>query len=688
MGLQVDVYGSLIDLPDDAKFIENWGFPDDPMKQYWRRKPLPAIFDHVEFDGQRKPLFNKEQSLFAREELRRCREGFYFYSKGVLTYITGKHYFYLQWWFLEDGIYPDYRDTDRRYFLFLNYWEHILWCLGIFRGKKRREGASSQACSNLVYECIFYKQTNAGLVSKTEKDSKETFTDMVAWGYNNLPVFLKKKQLNREGSVTELIFGSIGSSEEEDKQRSKVNFRAPVLNAYDRGRVSRGLWDEGGKWPIDVPFSKFISIVSKTMIKGAKRVGFAECPSTVNELEKAGGKEFQIVWKNADQFKSGGRKTKNRFVTYFTPAYDGYEGFIDKYGMSVIDAPDEETYQYLVSKWVEKDAYGVTISELSEDDIRKGARVYIMSRREGLVGELLEEEIRQNPTTVDEMFEGAITDCTFNALNIHKRKKVLDEHPPVIRSVMYERGLDGLVVMRNARQNEKNFHWRQTVVLDLKEANKFKIIQKLKAPTNQRKGTITVDSYSNAQGGRKYGSKACAWIGLRLDPLNPHNTGRAVGMLYGRPLDKNDLHQQVMLAAEYWGFEVFYEHTADDYYTYFKDRGMLKYLGLYPMSLIDPTKRDEAERHKGTPITPFSLTKQLDTGITYVQYHCDWIDFIELLDNLLQFLPNERTKFDMVVSWLMLITILAEPLPEPKKPTQPLIDVYQNGRRVSRKQAV
>ena len=45
----------------------------------------------------------------------------------------------------------------------------------IARGKKRREGASSQATSNLIYECIFYKNTNAGLVSKSQIDSRETF---------------------------------------------------------------------------------------------------------------------------------------------------------------------------------------------------------------------------------------------------------------------------------------------------------------------------------------------------------------------------------------------------------------------------------------------------------------------------------------------------------------------------------
>ena len=165
MGLAVDIYGSLITLPDnDKSYVETWD-TDDPKLQKWRRKELPDIFDEVKKDEDGNALLNTEQAAYAKEEVRRCREGFYFMSNGVLTYITGKHYFYLQWWKLEDDIYPDYRDADRRYFLFLNYWESVLWCLGIVRGKKRREGASSQATANLIYECIFYTNTNCGLVS-------------------------------------------------------------------------------------------------------------------------------------------------------------------------------------------------------------------------------------------------------------------------------------------------------------------------------------------------------------------------------------------------------------------------------------------------------------------------------------------------------------------------------------------
>ena len=348
MALAIDIYGTLVQLPEITEYskVETWGTKIQ-SEQYWRRSELPSYFDNVKLDDDGNAILSYEQERYAAEEVRRCKEGFYFLNNGVLTYITGKHYFYLQWWKLEDDIYPEYRDTDRRYFLFLNHWENILWCLGIARGKKRREGASSQATSNLVYECIFFTNSNCGLVSKSQIDSRDTFTDMVRNGYNQLPVFLKPRQLNRADSVTELVFAAkmVKGDAADGGMKSKINYRAPVLNAYDRGRMSRGLWDEGGKWPIDIPFSKFISIVSKTMVKGAKRVGFAECPSTVNEMTKGGGAEYKIFWDGANQFKRGTKPTKNRFVTYFTPAFDGYEGFIDKYGQSVIDVPTDEQYE-------------------------------------------------------------------------------------------------------------------------------------------------------------------------------------------------------------------------------------------------------------------------------------------------------------------------------------------------------
>ena len=416
---EITIYDTVISLPE-INDIETWG-TDDPSEQYWRRRELPQYFELVDFDKEGNALLDYRQREYAIQEVQRCKEGLWFMNNGKPTYVTGKHYFYLTYWKLENDIFPDYRDTDRRYFLFLNHWENTPWCLGVVRGKKRREGATSQATSNLVYECIFYKNSFCGLTSKTQTDAKNAFTNMVAFGYRQLPVFLKPKQLNNKDSVSELVFahksvtvkGSKGSTIDTDTgHRSKVDYRAPGKNAYDSGRISRLLADELGKFPPEVPASEFISIVSKTLVQGVKKVGFMECPSTVNEMTKGGGAEFKKIWELADHTKQA--RTPNRLVRYFSPAFDGYVGFIDKYGMSVVDAPTEEQYNYLVENYV-------GIGDLTEEDVRMGARDYLVNKRAALEGVLLEEEIRMNPFDEREMFMSAAQGSIYNSFKINEQ---------------------------------------------------------------------------------------------------------------------------------------------------------------------------------------------------------------------------------------------------------------------------
>lgn len=436
----LEIYGTKIKVPEYSGTVEDWG-TDIPSEQYWRKKELPSFFKDVDYDKDGNALLNSQQRDYALEEVKRCKEGFAFMNNGVKTYITGKNYFYLQFWKLENDVYPDYRDTDRRYFLFLNHWESTPWCLGIVRGKKRREGATSQATSNLIYECIFFKNSFCGLTSKTEKDAKTAFTSMVAFGYRQLPVFLKPKQLNNKDSVTELVFahksvdvkGAKGSVIDTDTgHRSKIDYRAPGKNAYDSGRLSRLLADEMGKWAVENPASEFLAIVSKTMVQGTKRVGFCELPSTVNELSKGGGAEFKKIWDLADHFKLD--RTTNRIVRYFTPAFDGYVGFIDKHGISVIDPPNEEQYKYLVENFV-------GMGDLTESDVRLGARDYLISKRVGLDGVALEEEIRMNPFDEREMFMSALTGCIYNSFKLNEQLDWLSWNPMIERgNLVWETG--------------------------------------------------------------------------------------------------------------------------------------------------------------------------------------------------------------------------------------------------------
>lgn len=672
MGLTVDIYGTLCETPPVAELldVENWG-TESYTNQLWRRKELPDFFNDVEYDRDGNVLLTLEQEQYAKREVDRCKKGFWFLNNGIPTYITGKHYFYLQWWKLEDDIYPDYRDSDRRYFIFLNHWECVMWCLGILRGKKRREGASSQATSNLIYECIFFKNSNCGLVSKSQQDSRDTFTDMVAFGYRQLPVFLKPKQLNDKDSVTELVFahksttikGAKGAVIDTDTgHRSKVNYRAPVINAYDRGRISRLLADEGGKWPKDVPFAQFLSIVSKTMVKGAKRTGFCEAPSTVNEMTKSGGAEYKVAWDNANQFRSKGARTPNQFVRYFSAAYDGYEGFIDKHGLSVIGEPTHEQYQYLVDKWVGKSA-------LTEEDIAMGAKAYLLKRREGLSGIQLEEEIRQNPFDEEEMFLYAGMGCEFNSINIQAQIKILEEDAPFLRQM---RLVPETKITKSIFPGKKDIE--EIIAKPMDDAkggwfilefpnkpNHFKKSGSYYEPLNKALYQIGVDTTKDMA--TLNGSKPVILVLKKSCIVEGEETGMyPVAMWIAET--RLDIHfdEQVLLACKWYGCTANYEIDARaDYYRFFCKQMCQGFLEWTPKIAQNPVKKNFKVEPGVRSGDPFQLSTQLQIAKWYVDGtdietyngHCHRIKYITLLRQLLKYDHANRTPFDQCIALFM-----------------------------------
>jgi len=682
-----DIYGTKVKLPEKPSHEEILNFNLPAIEQMWVREDLPTYFEKVEYNKGGDLILNEIQKEYAIKEVSKCKKGIWIYINGRATYLSKKYYFYLQWWVLEDGTRPEYRDCDRRYFLFLEHWENVLWCLGIIRGKKRREGASSQATSNLIYECIFFKNSNCGLVSKSRDDSRDTFTEMVSFGYRQLPPFLKPKQLNKEDSVSELVFaqksanikeGIIDAVKQEEGHRSKVTYKAPVLNVYDRSRLSRILLDEFGKLDKDVPASQLFAVISKTLIKGVKRLGFIEMPSTVNKMTK-GGSEFRLLWDNADLNKR--TPTVNRLVRYFAPAHDGYEGFIGKYGESIIGEPTHEQYQYLVDKWVRKDEDGNTISEITEEDVKLGSKAYIQKRREGRTGDDLEEEIRMNPENEVELFMSANADCIFDVMKLNEQIEYLKENPVFKRSIIYYRDLNTQKVSwRDAEKHELNFCWEWSGDLNLRgDDNKFYFDNTMRKPARNMVACIGVDGISSEQGGKKYGSKASAWFYVKFDLKDPDNTGAFKGHLYGRPPEKDDLHSQIMLCAEYHGVIVYWEFVADDYYTYFKERGRLGYLAKFPKNSIDSVKRnkDTIERHYGFPTTPFAISKGHDAMITYVIHYYRKIDWIELCEDLKIYDQNKRTPSDRSVSAMITLVGGLEPIYSPPPRRTPLIEVYE-----------
>ncbi len=697
MGEAIEIYGTKVTLPDppDKSLIEDWG--QSAEEQYWRRKPLPEMFNTVTRDSGGNIILTEQQEVFCKEELSRIKNGFWFYKNGEPTYITGRHYYYLQYWMLENKKRPEYRDTSRRYFLYVDYWRAVYWCLGILRGKGRRTGATSESTSNGIYEATTVKNSVCGVLSKTNTDARKLFLYRLQFGFRHLPFFLQPTLANDKDSKTELVFAvpldkknkKASLIDEVEGLNSRIDYQSTALNSYDQERLTWLLGDEGGKWPTDVPFSQFLSIVAETFVEGADKTGFGEFPSTVNEMTKKGGAEFKKAWdgatwvkpddleepeEDADEYKYDDTdETANRFVRYFCPAYDGLPGFVGKYGESIIEVPTDSQAAYLIAKYGDKKYHG---------QLKFGAKAYLLKRRRKLKGDKLEEEIRKYPFNEVEMFMAANEGCVFNSLKITDQRQKLADNPAKTRKVVFSRHLE----TQKARWRDANkgdeMYWEFLPCANLSKerSNQFVTDFSLKRPANISDGVIGVDGYSNEQGGRKYGSKACGLMYIKYDINDPDNSGMFSGWIYGRPSRKEILYDQLLLAAEWFGYEIFIEHTADDYLSYFRQRSRIGYLGRYPLNAIDHKKRNKeiVERFFGFPISPFAMTKQTDSMISYVEDFCDKIYWDKLLEQLLAFDPQNRTESDCVVSAMIALvsSLNINRKPPPKK--TPLVTLYNS----------
>lgn len=685
MSEYTEIYGSKVKLPERPKEGDglNYGLPRKQQK--WSRKPLPEFFDTVEYDKAGSLILTTQQEEYAAEEVRRCKEGIWMWIGEKLRYIPKRYYFYLQYYTLEDGTAPDFREADRLYFLFFESWFLVLWCLGIIRTKKRRQGASSQSCSNILYEAIFFRNSNCGLISKTKDDSKDTFTQMVTMAYRMLPAFLKPRQVNKEDSVTELVFahksqtvkgGVAAGAKDDEGHNSRINYKAPVLNAYDRGRMSYVLGDEFGKLPKETPAWQFLAIISKTLVKGVKRVGWIDLPSTVNEMTKGGGSEYKKIWDHANQFKK--KPTLNRIVRFFQPAYEAYEGFIDEFGDSVIDSPTEEQYEYLVNKWVQRNGDGEIISELSEADIRLGAKHYVtIRRREGLVGQDLEEEVRMNPCDEEEAFMYAGQGCEFNSANIQAEIKKLEDDPVFLRQMrlvpekrveksIYPDRKDKETIIAKAMDDAKG-GW---FFLELpNKANHFLSRGGYDVPLNKSMYQIGVDTTKDMI--TVNGSKPVIIVLKKSCIIQGEETGMYPVAMWIADT-RLDIHfdEQVLLACKFFGCTANYEIDArTDYYRYFSKQNAQAFLEWTPKIAQNPIKPNPKIEPGSRSGDPFQLAMQLQIGKMYIDGtddtiyngHVHRIKFITLLKQLLKYDHADRTPFDQVIALFMaLLPIFGE----------------------------
>lgn len=648
----MEIYGieCTIPTPPPKKDIDGYG--KHPGKQVFERVIIPESILEAPVNELGVPECSNQDMEFIERELFRCLNGHFFYCNGSVTYLPGNYYYYLNYWTLENNSTPEFRESDRRFFIFFEECYNDPSILGIVRGKKRREGATSQGSCISTKIATFGFDERCGTISKTGSDAEDVFQNMIVNGFMSLPFFLQPRIDASTNPKKKLLFAEPpkrGKDAYKGKKtkavggiKSFIDFRNTKLNSYDSGRFSFVLIDEGGKWE-EVNIGQYLLIVQKVLTEGASKVGFCYMPTTINPPNN-GGKTFKDeVWDYADQFAYG-RKTPNRMVRYFQPAEEGFAGFIGEFGESIKEPPTPSQLAYLIEKENKKPAN----KRIPLDDLKKGAAKYLDDQLAVLKSpNAIAEEKRMFPRKESDMFEFDANKSDFNLQNVLHQLEQIKDKPPLRRGRLVRDFTEKVIF-----KDDENGAWRVHILPKL--PNDITISNGIKTANQAHSMRIGGDPFRNNTAG-KYGSKGTLCVGSVYDSSIPDKTGIIHAFYKDRPKDKDAYFEQALMAAEFWSASVTFEEDAtDDYVPFFREKGAIKMLNRTPDAALNITKPLKLQISWGVKSSnPFQLAKQLEMAIIYIEHYCHKIFFPDLLNDILLYKHDERTPRDETIAFMM-----------------------------------
>lgn len=601
--------------------------------QKWRRRELPEEFNFWEKEAQEEYVSN---------EFIRRREGYWFYNNGVPTYITGHHYFYLQWCrynFDPENPYPQYRDVDRRAFYFWDLCEKNPNCIGEIQLKFRRRGSTSQGLAIGLNTGLLNKNIWCGLLSKTGRDAKECF-DGVVDILRNLPSFFIPLIDGKDRPKNELLFARPSTTLSVKKAKinrgielnTRINYRSTVKNAYDGKKLKWAMFDEGGKWPVDSDsnFTETWDIHKPCFMVGKNIIGKAYLPSTVNEMERGGGRQFKDVWNNSDpNNKDPNGRTISGLYRYFVPAYDGLEGFIDEYGMSMTEE----------------------------------ARLFLENEREALKNDKnrLSEKKRQYPFTAEEAFRGESKHSPYDIEKINEQL----EHNSSFKNIVSRGNFiwgGGLKDTKVVFQHDKNGKWLVTWMPKGETQNLFSQKGGKRFPGNTHVGCFGVDPFDHKLTTANTRSNGASYGYKKTDPLSPIDSNIFVTEYINRPPTPEIFYEDMILQCVFYGWQILPETNKIGLVRYFENRGYDNYIMDRPQETHTDYSHTR-QREKGVPMSPAVQTALVSITQSYIYANVGWIEeegkeprmgkcyFDNLLKDWMDFDPNmDWTPRDAMVA--------------------------------------
>jgi hypothetical protein len=584
---------------------------------------------------------------FRVQEFDRIFNGYWFFNKGVPTYVNGMYYFYLNWWKMDVG-YPHYREPDKELFYVLEVCDIDPRCFGLLYITMRGVGKSFIAGMLAYYFTITNQKAHIGIQSKTDEDAEELFLTKIAEPYKDLPDFLvpinkhgtnPTRGLNFSPQTTTGKKASLSRRLQREALRSKLDYKNAGEKAYDGTTLRFLLQDEVGKVEERVANVKKRWLVNRQCVwRDNRKRGIAFLTTTVEEMDK-GGEPCKQIWYDSDiNERNENGRTKSWLYRYFRSALD--TTYFDEYGF-----PD-----------------------------RDKAKIFHDAERKALENDptALISYIQKNPYTIEEAFMTQGEGCIYNAAILQERQVSLSD--PNFKGVRkgefkwYNNVVDGKVEWVD---NPINRMWEISFMQipdDEQNSKQFsfeaKDVKYWKPGPKKGKRFIGYDPYSHEKVALSDSSKksdAAAIVYQKFDFHIPEeHCNTIIADFAGRYHTPAEAHEQVIMAAIFFNAEILPESNKFGAIEHITKRGYRHFIMDRPSASGSAVKK----RQPGMPSNRNTITYYTELTRNDINDNGHKLKHLRVVKDWLEFDPTNTTKFDSGVAASYAIVAAQKPTEE------------------------
>ena len=722
--------------PPDIKLIDGYGL--HPDEQYFHRTEVPKklleledralglLYDIQKGNNQEAiqgyKLYLKYWDLFEAESehlekeiewLRKTwwhrTEGYWFFNDGQPTFIPPEYYDYLNFYYIaESKTFPEYRDDIRRKNCFIWYLMNTTETfadihpetgealkvdgkykmldlgrrtfLGDIEPKTRRVGASHEGIHCLLVGAMTHASHYGTIISLEGQNAKALYEQKLLPAWDAYPMCLKPMwEGNRKPSVLKLsappnvyhikgLNSSISVTESAGEKKSEGK------------RLNRILSDETGKTEAaDAAERHHVNKLTMSTGMGINIIEAAYCknPSTVDEMT-AGGMAYYKLCMLSNFYKRVPAlgQTPEGLARIFLPAYKRLEGYIDRFGMSVVDTPTER----------QKRLTPTSVFAMSG----MGAREMLQQQRDTLLADGSPQAMeayrslrRKSPFTWAECWLGTSGNVGYNLEIIDKRlgeinrMKSFNKPPYKVGYYYREKGGQHDRVKWATDPQKPKFRvsmelpdamTNRMTTMDIWDYSKGKFVPTY-APLEGYRFTIGADSFRNinkndyksfmklgasASNSRQSDGGICMiWeYDESVDggkPKRDWESGRVVLTYRWRPATWDEYVDDVVMAAQYWGAMIYPEYNVEAIVRDIYAKGYGGYF-IYDLDI----QTGKPKNMPGVYTSPAVLQEMITDTKDYIEFHGHKENHDDLLNEFKGLQGVESfTKMDLHVAFGM-----------------------------------